>query len=232
MGAPFRSYLDGHVPVVQATGFSPGKRNWTVLSIYHDPTDALPYQAEVVGDTIVENQVIRLKRARFRTLAEALGYQAFDRASPLYEELRCKAVVWLEQGCARDLQNLTCVQIVGPLDEEAKTALLNIKGERFVLTSGPDIEFCRPAMLRTGFDGADGLHGALPWLYQSVAPCARLETLAELFAEDFGLDVNDVDAMLQEEQRCGGLSDPMDKAFLASLRFFDREAFVANRVAG
>ena len=87
------------LPVIAtATSHRPGRRRWTVMTIYQDRDPlGLGYIAEIVGETTVAGEERRQRRRAFHTLAKALSWSEFDPSSELYCSLRNKAVTAIEK---------------------------------------------------------------------------------------------------------------------------------------
>lgn len=222
--------LDGAPVVAQASSQRPKSTNWTTLTIY-GPTilagPSGPYIAEIVGGTKKEGEETRIKRAAFPSLAKALNWNAFDPATSLFDELRRAVIDGLESG-----GHLPTMFVVGPVPDELKVAVQHERG-------GPISTFqavpwiMKPPVLRHGFDGKGGLLGGIMWLYEGILPEGDDQAAVDAFAADFGIDRRDVGAAVFA---CGVGYKQTDlngwTAFVAGLRFFDREAFQANRAAG
>jgi hypothetical protein len=86
--------------VAQASGLKPGDQRWTVLSIYYDAklpgVGGQPFIAEIVGETLVTGELRRIKRAPFESVAKALNWREFNAKTSLFNELRRKAIDWME----------------------------------------------------------------------------------------------------------------------------------------
>lgn len=94
--------------VARVSSERPKRDSWTVLTIY----DARPlrfdmpgvlhsFVAEIVGETRVPGQVRRQRRKAFTTVAKALNWDYFDHESPLFDQLRNKAIDWMEAEARR-----------------------------------------------------------------------------------------------------------------------------------
>lgn len=218
--------------IARASGERAGKTNWTVLAIYRTPNLPGLFTAEIVGETTQAGQVRRVRRMGFPTLAKALNWSAFDHGSALYEELRQKVLSFLSGGIVADGKAADYLVPV-PIVHEARAIKAVEIGE------GPGrkrVEFAeKAAVQRSGFDGKGGLLGAIEWLYEGIDLGEGETAAADAFAADFGLDRTSVGAGIFSYGigfRHGGYDLTGWKAFIASLAFFDREAFHANRGTG
>lgn len=209
--------------ILSASSYKPGSRNWTVLNVYRDPAEAEPFTIEIVGETRVPGQVRRVRRRSFATLAKALNWNMLDFASPLYDELRERALEFVEAGGLYP-QALICS---GTLSDEAVAEIRASRpGEVFLVSGGQALP-----VNRIGFTApADRpLEAAIRWLYEGEE---YPNDEAHEFCRDFGMDRQALDTALEFE--AGQSELPRCTArwidlFVASLRFFDREAFHANR---
>lgn len=223
-------------PILSASSYKEGSRNWTVLNVYRDPLAVEPYTVAIIGETRVPGQLRRDRRRSFRTLAKALNWNMLDFDSPLYEELRDRALEYLEAG-----EHLDQVMIhSGALTDEAIEQIKAARPGEVFLVAGDGRAL---PMNRIGFTApaVQPLQAGIDWLYEGIIPGDFTVPRRQAFMLDFGLEgVALVDALTLEAEPEGdealamepGYKDAIGewvKAFLASLRFFDLEAFHANR---
>lgn len=230
----------GDAPVVaQASSQRPKSTNWTTLTIYCVAgLDMGPpgtrYIAEIVGGTTKADEETRVRRAPFPTLGKALNWSMFDHTSSLFDELRCAVIAGLESG--RHLPPMLIV--TSDVPDELRVAVQSEPGGPITaMQAVPWI--MKPPVMRCGFTGEGGLLGAVMWLYEGITPPGDENAAFDAFAADFGVDR--ASATIQALLATGQAGPTMKwlweeeegwKAFVASLRFFDREAFQANRAAG
>lgn len=233
--------LEAAPVVAQATSRRPKSTNWTTLTIYsarfqsmtteegrYAPPPGTNYIAEIVGGTTKAGEVERVRRAPFPTLAKALNWSSFDFASALYDELRRAVIDSLESG-----GHLPPMLIVtSGVADELQIAVQD--GPGGAITAMQAVPWMmKPPVMRCGFTGKGGLLGAIQWLYEGIIPDEDDQAAVDAFARDFGIDRRDVGAAVFA---CGVGYSQTDlngwKALIACLRFFDREAFHANRAAG
>jgi hypothetical protein len=222
--------LDDAPVVARASSQRPKSTNWTALTIYgalHLGMPGVLYIAEIVGGTTKAGEETRVKRAGFPTLAKALNWNAFDPATSLFDDLRRTVIDGLESGA-----HLPSLFVLGPAPDELKVAVQH--GPGGPITSFQAVPWImKPPVLRHGFDGKGGLLGGIMWLYEGILPEGDDQAAVDAFAADFGIDRRDVGAAVFA---CGVGYKQTDlngwTAFVAGLRFFDREAFQANRAAG
>lgn len=223
--------LDGAPVVAQASSQRPKSTNWTTLTIY-GPTilagPSGPYIAEIVGGTKKEGEETRVRRASFPSLTKALNWSMFDSASSLFDEFRRAVIEALEAG--RHLPPMMI--ITGGMDDELKMAMQDGPGGPITVLEAVPWAM-KPPVMRCGFTGKGGLLGGIMWLYEGIVPEGDDQAAVDAFAADFGIDRRDVGAAVfahgvgYQQTDLNGW-----KALIAGLRFFDREAFQANRAAG
>ncbi len=215
-------------PLVATTSSArPGRRAWTVLTIYAVPAQELPgdlgddsirYVAEIVGETLVEGQERRMRRASFPRLAAALGWKAFDQDTVLYRDLHQKAIQWLD---GHPLRGMVPVQRE---PHQPRTVMLDESGDKFRFVPVQPME-ARPAMPDLG--------AAICWLYPDNGDDPR--DRINQFSADFGLDAEIVAWIARVELGTisptnGHEEDAMalSRALTLAIRHIDRESFNAR----
>lgn len=116
--------------VAQASGLKGGDLRWTVLSLYYDAklpgVGGEPFIAEIVGETLIQGEQRRVKRARFTTVAKALNWREFNAKTTLFNELRRKSIDWMEafahrSGSVYAERELERIAKIEPGDHVART---------------------------------------------------------------------------------------------------------------
>jgi hypothetical protein len=218
--------------LARATSKKPRALRWTELTIYRkrgdQPAEIPSFVAEIIGDTTVEGEQRRVRRAPFATLAQALSWGSFDHKSQLFGELRHKAVLWIDTM----YEEHGSLQAVGFGGLAGGGAAAKAKLAPRVTDDAP-------------FEPVDGtFREALLWLYDPVTD--DLVDAAQRFTEDWAeavkgaaaqaafynagqpIDPNDVLDVTVHEGEYG--LPPWAETFRRAMRYFRRESFHAARI--
>lgn len=225
--------------VAQASGQKIGDQRWTMLSLYRTQDRehiAKPFIAEIVGETLVPGEQRRIRRDRFATVARALNWGAFDAKTALFNELRRKAIAWMEAS-ARS-HGLVGVGHGGTAGGSEQPTVRLYDDDR------PELQGSEAVDDRGWNGGKDGsFFEALQWLYEGVADdlsdavqrfvtdwCASAETIGSFgggFYSAGGLirpaEVFDV---IDHEQEYG--RPPWAETFVRAMPYFKRGSFHAR----
>jgi hypothetical protein len=191
----------------------PNSRGWTELTLYQGVGDGII--AEIVGETRVEGQERRVRRASFASVADALGWKAFDQDSLLFNELRNKVIARLGSSGRRSADGEGFTVDARRLSQPHTVMLLEDGRYRFVPVDGPP------------WDGQGGFRGAMIWLYGDDMV---LGDLCDRWADDWGdsgFDGKDAyDAVIDTE--AGGAEPRLVETFCKAMRHFRKESFHAR----
>jgi hypothetical protein len=193
--------------VGRASSERPNDLRWTVLTVYRHEIGEQQFVAEIVGETKVEGEQRRVKRATFHTLASALNWRAFNPQSALYQELHAKILQWI-CGTAKKEAGLISVPFGG------------VAGEDSAVAHAQPL----PPERDKPWDGEIGdFRGALCWLYEPLG--VTLEEAITRVAKDWDRSVASVRAAINLSGTDG--LPGWARTFTMQMRHFKRESFLA-----
>lgn len=180
-----------------------GQPRWTELAIVYAPqADGRCFWSQISGLSTMQGEATRQRAVYVGTIERAL--ELFDQDSDATQALRVQALDWQDRN-----------------PERAKTDVLTLRAVEGIAPNGPLATANQP----DGYQGSTLLQ-AVHWLYGSAQA-----GMAQRLADDFGVPRRTVAHALDQEQSGQALTG-WTKAFISSLRFFNRAAFHMSREGG
>ena len=198
--------------IARVSSWTPESLRWTELGVYHRTGENRPFVVVSEGHSIIPNEKLRFQYAAMGTLDRAMSW--FD-GSTLREELADKVADWQVR-----MDRSVAAFRAGKVSIADQQAVLS--GQRSL-----DEHEQRDPTPRAAFTS---FTDALTWLYPRDDLSERALALA--FERDFGMPERTVrNTLAIEAGRVVGKVGPWVQPMLVALRFMDRKAWEASRVA-